>query len=101
VSFHDQSIIFVALTITIHWIDRRPQGRIFPVVKDFENKRLSSTLRMEFFAKLTRVIAKSVGRLRPKRGPAPYRPEKHYMRGAGPKSKHVPPANGDRTPNAT
>jgi len=48
-----------------------------------------------------RAAKKAVGRLRPARGRALYRPEKHYMRGAGPKSKRVVPAGGDRTPTAT
>jgi hypothetical protein len=53
---------------------------------------------MELFAKLIRVVAKTVGRFRPKRNRALYRPEKHYMRGAGPKSKRVASVAGDHTP---
>jgi len=58
-------------------------------------------LRMGLFAKLMRAAKRAVGRLRPARGRPLYRPEKHYMRGAGPKSKRVVPAGGDRTPTAT
>lgn len=56
---------------------------------------------MGLFSKLKRTAMKVAERLRPSSGQAPYRPEKHYMRGAGPKSKRVAPAAGDRTPNTT
>lgn len=56
---------------------------------------------MEIFAKFMRTITRVTRRLRPLRGPGSYRPERHYMRGAGPKSKRVAPANGGSTRKAT
>lgn len=52
---------------------------------------------MLLFARLIRVIARSAERLMPGRAGVSYRPEKHYMRGVGPKSKHA----DNSTPRAT
>lgn len=53
-----------------------------------------------FFARLVGAITKAVGRLNPARVHLPYLPERHYMRGGGPKSKQRSPAGRDRTPKA-
>ena len=55
---------------------------------------------MVLFAKLIRTIVQAGKRLASRRGNSLYRPEKHYMRGAGPKSKRASTAGGS-TPKAT
>lgn len=53
---------------------------------------------------LTRLIARLVAvyrRVNLTQSHPVYRPEKHYMRGPGPKTKHGATASGDPTPKAT
>ena len=56
---------------------------------------------MKLFAKLLRAITRTARRLRPAPARSAYRPERHYMRGTGPKSKQVAPVSSDRTPTTT
>ena len=60
----------------------------------------SPRARTGFFFRLVRAVTKAAKRLNPRRGDDAYRPEKHYMRGPGPKSKRASATGGDRTPNA-
>jgi hypothetical protein len=60
----------------------------------------SPRARAGFFASFLRAITKAAKRLKRGRGGDAYRPEKHYMRGPGPKSKQSPAAGDSRTPNA-
>jgi hypothetical protein len=53
------------------------------------------------FARFFRAIAGTAERLKPTRDRTLYRPEKHYMRGIGPKSKRIATADCDGTPTAT
>jgi hypothetical protein len=55
---------------------------------------------MKFLRKLVRATIRAAKRLPGSPG-KPYRPERHYMRGAGPKSKQIAPSNGEQTPNPT
>jgi len=55
---------------------------------------------MKLFAKLLRAITRT-GRLRPAPAKTAYRPERHYMRGTGPKSKQAAPVSSDRSPTTT
>jgi len=55
---------------------------------------------MVFFTRLIQVIARAADRIWPTASGAPYRPEKHYMRGSGPKSQHSEAAGGG-TPRTT
>jgi hypothetical protein len=57
-------------------------------------------MRMEHLTQLFGVVAKIIRQLITPRSRAAYRPERHYMRGAGPKSKRSAGAAGDRKPNA-
>ena len=52
-----------------------------------------------FLARLIRHIVSAVARVRARR--AAYRPEKHYMRGTGPKSKGPSATASGSTPKAT
>jgi hypothetical protein len=56
--------------------------------------------RKGLFARLARPLARALGFLKPARGSGLYRPEKHYMRGGGPKSKRIAAASGDGAPSA-
>jgi hypothetical protein len=56
----------------------------------------SPRARAGFFAGFLRAITKAARRLKPGQGGDAYRPEKHYMRGPGPKS-----TRGNRTPDAS
>jgi hypothetical protein len=60
----------------------------------------SPRARAGFFATFLRTITKAAKRLKPGRGGDAYRPEKHYMRGPGPKSKQNPASGGNRTPSS-
>jgi hypothetical protein len=53
---------------------------------------------------LNRLIARLIAvyrRLKRTQSHPAYRPEKHYMRGPGPKTKYGATASGDPTPRAT
>jgi hypothetical protein len=65
------------------------------------NRSASPRKRGGLLVSLSRVIARIAGRIRPPTAGAPYRPEKHYMRGTGPKSKRIEALGDDRTPKAT
>ena len=56
---------------------------------------------MLFFAKLIRALTRAFERIAPPPRATLYRPEKHYMRGTGPKSKRAEPGNGGHTTGAT
>jgi hypothetical protein len=51
-----------------------------------------------FLAKMMRSVSRAVGRFG--LTAASYRPEKHYMRGAGPKSRRIA-TDSEHAPNAT
>ncbi len=64
-----------------------------------EEAAAAASLHMVIFAKLIRALTRAVERLAPARSGTLYRPEKHYMRGAGPKSEK--PGTRSRTTRTT
>jgi hypothetical protein len=56
---------------------------------------------MAVFTKLIRSIVHARKHLVLRGNTSIYRPEKHYMRGAGPKSRKTAPAGGQQAPKAT
>ena len=65
------------------------------------NRPASPRKRGGLLARLSRAIARIAGRLKAPAAGAAYRPEKHYMRGTGPKSKRIEAIGNERTPKAT
>jgi len=63
------------------------------------NRTVSSHGAEGHLGRLFRAIARTAGRLMPSTGSG-YRPERHYMRGTGPKSRRLAPGD-EGTPKAT
>ncbi len=65
------------------------------------NAEVSPPARNGLLARLGRSIASGAKRLNPTSRTDAYRPEKHYMRGAGPKSEFTPPTKAGGSSEST